>query len=174
MSAGTPASDPSAAPAAADPRPGPLLRVRGHLSLPRVQAVFGLIAALLSIGGALYGYLRPGRTPHTGDVVAIVQEARSGKLVSDTTVEILTPRDALVTTLSARGGEAHSPMREGSYRLRVTHPRFAPEVRQIQVIAGQTTQVQFRLAPRSGSALSTLNEGLDSLRKKVFRSVRTR
>jgi hypothetical protein len=56
----------------------------------------------------------------------------------------------------------------------VTHPRFAPEVRQIQVIAGQTTQVQFRLAPRSGSALSTLNEGLDSLRKKVFRSVRTR
>ena len=41
MSAGTPASDPSAAPPAVDPRPGPLLRVRGHLSLPRVQAVFG-------------------------------------------------------------------------------------------------------------------------------------
>ena len=68
--------------------PGLLLRVRGHLSLSRVQAIFGLIAALLSIGGALYGYLRPGRAAHTGDVVAIVHEARSGKPVTDATVEI--------------------------------------------------------------------------------------
>ena len=59
-------------------RPGLLLRVRGHLSLTRVQAVFGIIAALLSIGGALYGYLRPGRPSDIGDLVAIVQEARSG------------------------------------------------------------------------------------------------
>ena len=55
-------------------RPGLLLRVRGHLSLTRVQAVFGIIAALLSIGGALYGYLRPGRPSDIGDLVAIDQE----------------------------------------------------------------------------------------------------
>jgi hypothetical protein len=148
--------------------------VRGHLSLSRVQAIFGLIAALLSIGGALYGYLRPGRAPHTGDVVAIVQEARSGKPVTDATVEILTSKDALVTTLLATSGEARSQMKEGTYRLRVTHSRFAPEVRQIQVIAGQTTQVQVRLSPRAaasplGPAERALNEGVDTLRKKVFR-----
>jgi hypothetical protein len=167
----------NAPPPVPDERPGLLLRVRGHLSLSRVQAIFGLIAALLSIGGALYGYLRPGRAPHTGDVVAIVHEARSGKPVTDATVEILTSKDALVTTLPATSGEARSQMKEGAYRLRVTHPRFAPEVRQIQVIAGQTTQVNVRLAPRSaaspvGQAERALNDGVDTLRKKVFRSLR--
>jgi hypothetical protein len=176
MSLDPPASDPSAARLVSAERPGLFLRVRGHLSLSRVQAIFGLIAALLSIGGALYGYLRPGRAAHTGDVVAIVQEARSGKAVTDATVEILTPKDALVTTLAAAGGEARSQMKEGPYRLRVTHPRFAPEVRQIQVIAGQTTEVHVRLAPRAagpplGPAERAVNEGVDALRKKVFRSV---
>ena len=85
------------------------------------------------------------------EIVAVVQDARSGKAVTDATVEVLTPRDALVTTLGAADGEARSQMKEGPYRLRVTHPRFAPEVRQIQVIAGQTTEVRVRLAPRSGA-----------------------
>ena len=159
--------------------PGLLVRVRGHLSLSRVQAIFGITAALLSIGGALYGYLRPGRAPHTGEVVAIVQDARSGKAVTDATVEILTPKDALVTTLlPATSGETRSQMKEGPYRLRVTHPRFAPEVRQIQVIAGQTTQVQIRLGPRAAStspltpAERAVTEGVDALKKKVFRSIR--
>ena len=68
--------DPIAAPSVPAERPGLLLRVRGQLSLSRVQAIFGLIAALLSIGGALYGYLRPGRASHAGDLVAVVQDAR--------------------------------------------------------------------------------------------------
>jgi carboxypeptidase family protein len=169
-----PPADPPAAPALAGESPGVLLRVRGQLSLSRVQAIFGLIAALLSISGALYGYLRPGRAPHTGDLVAVVQEARSGKAVTDATVEILTPRDALVTMLGAADGAARSQMKEGPYRLRVTHPRFATEVRQIQVIAGQTTEVHVRLAPRAassplGTAERAVTEGVETLRKKVFR-----
>jgi hypothetical protein len=173
-------SDPRVAPPAAAggpvtaERPGLILRVRGHLSLSRVQAIFGLIAALLSIGGALYGYLRPGRAPHTGDLLAVVQDARSGKAVTDATVEILTPKDALVTTLGATSGEARSQMKEGPYRLRVTHPRFATEVRHIQVIAGQTTEVRVRLAPRTtasplGPAERAVSEGVETLKKKVFR-----
>ena len=153
---------------------GLFLRVRGQLSLSRVLAIFGLIAALLSIGGALYGYLRPGRAPNTGDVVAVVQEARSGKTVTDATVEVLTPRDALVTTLGATNGEARSQMKEGPYRLRVTHPRFATAVRQIQVIAGQTTEVRVRLSPRAAAspiapAERAVSEGVETLKKKVFR-----
>jgi hypothetical protein len=154
-------------------RPGLLLRIRGHLSLTRVQAVFGIVAALLSIGGALYGYLRPGRAPDTGEVVAIVQEAKSGKAVTDATVELLTPKDALVTTL-ATGAEARRSMKEGTYRLRVTHPRYATEVRQIQVLPGQTAEIHVRLAPRPAAAspLSpaerAVNEGVEGL-KKIFR-----
>lgn len=146
-----PPADPPVTMPVTDEPSGLLLRLRGGLSLSRVQAIFGLIAALLSISGALYGYLRPGRAPHAGDLVAVVQDARSGKAVPDALVEVLTPRDALVTTLGATDGEARSQMKEGPYRLRVTHPRFAPEVRQIQVIAGQTTEVRVRLAPRSAA-----------------------
>jgi carboxypeptidase family protein len=142
---------PASVPPVGDEPAGLLPRVLGRLSLSRVQAIFGLIAALLSISGALYGYLRPARAPHAGDLIAVVQDARSGKAVTDATVEVLTPRDALVTTLGATDGEARSQMKEGPYRLRVTHPRFAPEVRQIQVIAGQTTEVRVRLAPRSAA-----------------------
>jgi hypothetical protein len=127
-------------------------RVWGGLSVSRVQPVLGLLAALLSISGGLYGYLRPVRPPHAGDVVAVVQDARSGRTVRDATVEILTPRDALVTTLGVVEGEARGPMKEGRYRLRVTHPRFATEVRQIQVIAGQTTAVRVRLSPRAAAS----------------------
>jgi hypothetical protein len=137
-----------APPVVPDEPSGLLPRVRAGLSLPRVQVVFSLIAALLSIGGGLYGYLRPGRAAHAGDLVAVVQDARTGKVVADATVEVLTPRDALVTMLGAADGEARSQMKEGAYRLRVSHPRFGTEIRKIQVIAGQTTEIRVRLAPR--------------------------
>jgi len=156
-------------------RPGLFLRLRGHLSLSRVQATLGIIAALLSIGGALYGYLRPGKTaaPDQGVVVAIVQEAKSGKPVADAIVEVLTPKDALVTTVPSTGGEGRRQIKEGTYRLRVTHPRYATEVRPIQVVAGQTSEVHVRLAPRpSASPLApaerAVNEGVEGL-KKIFR-----
>lgn len=144
--------EPVEAPPLPEERHGLLPRVAGNLSLPRVQVVFSLIAALLSISGAFYGYLRPGRAAHAGELVAVVQDARSGKAVTDATVEILTRKDALVTMLHAADGEARSPMKEGAYRLRVSHPRLGTEVRQIQVIAGQTTEIRVRLAPRGGAA----------------------
>jgi len=167
----------SAEPVSAPPpeRPGLLIRLRGHLSLSRVQATLGIIAALLSIGGFLYGYLRPGKAvpPDQGEIVAIVQEAKSGKPVGDATVELLTPKDALVTTVPVTGGEGRRQIKEGAYSLRVTHPRYATEVRQIQVVAGQTAEIRLRLAPRAtGSPLTpaerAVNEGVEGL-KKIFR-----
>jgi hypothetical protein len=166
-------SDEPAAPTSSE-RPGLFLRIRGHLSLTRVQAVFGLIAALLSIGGALYGFLRPARAPDTGEVVAIIQEAKSGKAVPGATVELLTLKDALVTTLAVSGSEARRPMREGTYRLRVTHPRYVTEMRQIQVLPGQTAEIHVRLAPRASipsplaPAERAVSEGVEGL-KKIFR-----
>lgn len=157
-------------------RPGVFIRLRGHLSLSRVQATLGIIAALLSIGGFLWAHFRPGTVAprDQGEVLAIVQEAKSGKPVADATVELLTPRDALVTTVPTTGGQGRRQIKEGAYRLRVTHPHYATEVRQIQVVAGQTAEIRVRLAPRAaaGSPLSpaerAVNEGVEGL-KKIFR-----
>ncbi|TMQ14972.1 MAG: carboxypeptidase regulatory-like domain-containing protein [Candidatus Rokuibacteriota bacterium] len=154
-------------------REGLFIRLRGHLSLTRVQATLGIIAALLSIGGALYGYLRPHKPPDTGELVARVQEARSGAAVGDATVEILTPKDALIATLPTTNGEVRRQMKEGLYRLKVTHPRYATEVRQVQVLAGQTADIRVALAARpSGTPLTpaerAVNQGVEGL-KKIFR-----
>ena len=162
--------------AGADSRAGLFIRLRGHLSLSRVQATLGIVAALLSIGGALYGYLRPGRilAANTGEILAIVQDAKSGKPVGDATVELLDPKDALITTVPSTGGEGRRRVKEGAYRLRVTHPRYATEVRPIQVVAGQTSEIHVRLAPprAAGSpptpAERAVHEGVEGL-KKIFR-----
>jgi len=163
---------------APDPEPdraGLFIRLRGHLSLSRVQATLGIIAAVLSIGGFLYAHFRPAKAvpADQGEVLAIVQEAKSGNPIPDATVELLTPKDALVTTLPSTSGEARRQVKEGTYRLRVSHPRYATEVRQIQVVAGQTSEVRVRLAPRAAAApLSpaerAVNEGVEGL-KKIFR-----
>ena len=164
-------------PAPGAPSVGLLTRAREQLSLPRVQAILGILAALISIGGALYGYLRPSRTlaPHSGEIVVTVRDAKSGKPITDAALELLTQKDVLVTMLSAPAGEARRQTKEGTYRLRATHPRYSSEVRQIQVQPGQTAEVLFRLTPKATAtppaanpAERVVNEGVDSL-KKIFR-----
>jgi hypothetical protein len=158
------------------PSVGLLARARGHLSLTRVQAFFGILAALISIGGAVWGYLLPSRplAPHSGEIVATIRDARSGKPIPDAALELLTQKDVLVTMLSAPSGEARRQTKEGTYRLRASHPRYGTETRQIQVQPGQTAEVLFRLTPRVTAAPPTnaaeraVNEGVDSI-KKIFR-----
>jgi hypothetical protein len=160
-------------------RPGLFLRLRGHISLPRTQAIFGILAACLSIGGSVYGYLRVTRPPDMGEILTLVRD-RADKPLSGATVEVLTPKDALVTSLPAPESGAHYTLKEGTYRLRVSHPKFGTETRTVQVIAGQTSEIRFRLAPRTasspggtatspvGDATRAVSEGVESLRK-IFR-----
>jgi hypothetical protein len=149
-----------------------LLQALGAVSLTRVQAFCGMVAALLSISGA-FGDLAPRPSPR-GEVLAIVQEARSGRPVADATVEVLTLQNALVTMLpaAAGAGSARAPMKEGTYRLRVTHPHYGTESRQIYVLAGQTAEIHVRLAarpaPRTVAADSSSSGPVESL-KKLFR-----
>jgi hypothetical protein len=141
-------SDDAGTPTAPSDRPGLFLRLKGHLSLSRAQTIFGLIAALLSIGGTVYGYLKVTAPPDIGEVVAVVRD-RNDKPVPDATVEVLTPKDALVTSFSAtEPPTGRHTLKEGTYRLRVTHPKFATETRTIEVLGGQTSEVRFRLGPR--------------------------
>jgi hypothetical protein len=133
--------------------------------------IVGLLAGIVSIIGALYSvtqFFRPG--PGMGEVVALVQEAKSQKTVPDATIEILTPQNALVATLTPDSlGQARRALKEGTYRVRVSHPRFAAEVRQIQVFSGQTVEVKVRLRAGSSSPLAqarrAINQGVRAVRR---------
>jgi hypothetical protein len=128
--------------------------------LSRVQAVVGIAAGVLSISGALVPtarMLNPGSM--RGEVVAVVQDARSGTPVPDATIEVLTPENAVVTTLKPdTNGRVRFVVKEGRYRVAVTHARFPVEKRHIQVMAGQASEVRFRLVsratPETGPALA--------------------
>jgi len=155
------------------PPSGLFVKLRAHLSLSRAQAIFGIIAAVLSIGGSVYGYLRVTRPPNTGELVAIVRD-RGDKPLPEATIEVLTPKDALVTSLRASDpAGARYTLKEGTYRLRASHPKLAAETRTVQVIAGQTSEIRFRLAPRAAASPTVpgtepVGEAVETL-KKIFR-----
>lgn len=156
---------------------GLFARLRGHLLLPRTQAIFGLLAACLSIGGSVYGYLKVTRPPNTGELVMFVRD-RADKPLPDATVEVLTPKDALVTSLTAaEPAGARYTLKEGMYKLRASHPKLATETRTVQVLAGHTSEIRFRLGPRTAAApaapvgntaTGVVNKGVEEIRK-IFR-----
>ena len=125
----------------------------------------GILAGLLTIGGgflSVAGVTGP-TPPAQGELIAFVHDARSRRPV-EATVEILTAQDALVTTLSVEGnGRFARRLKEGQYRLRVTHPAFGTEIRRVEVHAGQRSEVRIPLvqrpAPRVIRAVSTEQPG---------------
>jgi hypothetical protein len=143
--------------------------LKGPLST--VQTVVGLITGILSIGGALLaipGFFAP--PPNKGEVVAIVQEAKTEKAVTDATIEILTPQNAVVTMLTPNYfGKARYWVDEGQYRVRVSHPRFAAEIRQVRVVPGQTAEIRVQLRAGASSTLRqaerVIDEGVDTIRR---------
>lgn len=148
------------------------------VSLTTFQTVVGITAGIVSILGAAYSVVqvfKPG--PGFGHVVAIVRDAKSGGPVSDATIEVLTPQEALVTTLTAASdGRAHQTLKEGLYRLRVSHPRFGAEVRQVQIIPGQTAEIRIPLSERAGGsspigqAKRAVSEGVGAV-ERFFKSL---
>lgn len=124
-------------------------RVRAALTLTRFQAVVGITAGVFSIGATVGGILFATRPVHmNGEIVTIVQEARTSKLLANAMIEFRTPGDALVAILQAQNGQVRQTLREGPYRLRVSHPGFTTEVRQIQVLGGNSQEIRIRLAAR--------------------------
>lgn len=140
--------------ASAEPEssPRPTSYLRTAISLSRAHAFAGFVAASLSIAGTVFG-LHATRAPRTGDLLMFVNDRQTHQPVTDAIVEVLTPKDALVTTFPTleRTG-ARRALREGMYRVRVTNARFAPETRVVQVLGGQTSEVRFLLVPRTPMA----------------------
>jgi hypothetical protein len=118
-----------------------------------LQAIIGTVAGVLSIAAAavtLHEHF--GGPRDIGQVVTVVEDVRLERPVSDATIEILTPQNALVTTLTpSAAGRALYAGKEGMYRVLVTHPLFSPEVRQVVVQAGQKAEIHVRLRARAAT-----------------------
>ena len=98
-----------------------------------------------------------------------MRAAGSQRGLADATVEVLTTDNALVATLKADAeGRVTQNLREGVYLVRVSHPRYAADVRRIQVQPQQTVAVTTQLRQGSSSALDrTVNKGVSAVRKAL-------
>ena len=145
-------------------------------TLSSTQAVIGLVASFFSVVGGVYsGVQYFSRAQQTGELVAVVQDARTDRPVAGPRVEVLSVDDALLTTLApGDSGRARTRLREGTYRLRVTHPRYASDTRRIQVGSGQTAEIWIRLTPRGpgsgapavvGETTRAVTEGVSTVRR---------
>jgi hypothetical protein len=145
-------------------------------TLSGAQSVIGLVAGLFSVVGGVYTSVQYfTRTPATGELVAVVRDARTDRPVTGPSVEILGADDAVLTTLApGDSGQVRTRLREGIYRLRVTHPRYTPDTRRVQVGAGHTAEIRISLTPRgSGSGppavvagtTRAVNEGVSAVRR---------
>jgi hypothetical protein len=139
------------------------------LSLSRFQAVVGTLAGIASLTGAAFSLVQFVRPANTGDLVAIVQAAGSLRTVTDATVEVLTTENAIVATLTPDSrGRAMQELTEGVYVVRVSHPRYAAEVRRVQVLPRQTVEVRTSLRAGSSSPIErAVNHGVSAVRKAL-------
>jgi len=150
--------------------------VRGkwlRLSLSRLQSIVAILAGSVTLVGAAFSIAPPVTSANTGRLVAIVRAAGSQRAVTDATVEILTTENALVATLTPdAGGRASKELREGVYLVRVSHPRYAADVRRVDVQPRQTVEIKTALRAGSSSPHSvnidrTLNKGVSAIRRAL-------
>jgi hypothetical protein len=139
------------------------------LSLSRVQAAIGTLAGVATIAGAAFSVLPFARPANTGDLVAIVQAAGSRRSVTDATIEVLTTQNAIVATLTPDStGRVTQQLTEGLYVVRVSHPRYAAEVRRVQVLPRQTVEIRASLRAGSSSPFArAVNDGVGAFRKAL-------
>jgi hypothetical protein len=139
------------------------------LSLSHFQAVVGTLAGIASITGAAFSLVHFARPVNTGDLVTIVQAASSRRSVTDATIEVLTTQNAIVATLTSDStGRVAQELTEGVYVVRVSHPRYAAEVRRVQVLPRQTVEIRASLRAGSSSPIErALNSGVSAVRRKL-------
>ena len=138
-------------------------------SLSRFQAVVGTLAAVATVVGAAASLVEFVRPANTGGLVAIVQAADSHRSISDATIEVLTSQNAIVATLTPDAtGRATQALREGVYVVRVSHPRYAAEVRRIHVLPRQTVEIRASLRAGSSSPFEhAVNNGVNAVRRAL-------
>lgn len=139
------------------------------LSLSRIQSVVAILAGVVSVAGAASSVVQFARPGNTGELVAVVRASGTQRSVGDATVEVLTTDNALVATLRPdTAGRVTQELHEGVYLVRVSHPRYAADVRRIQVQPRQTVAITATLRQGSSSPLDrTVNKGVGAVRKAL-------
>jgi len=144
-------------------------RLVADLSLPGVQSFVAILTGLITIVGALYSFtqfMHP--SVSTGSVVAVVLDGASQQAVTDASVEILTLQDALVASVKPdRDGRVRQSLKEGAYRLRVSHPNYAAESRKVQVVSKQTVELRMALRPGTSAPLARAKDAITGGAKAV-------
>jgi len=142
--------------------------VRG-LSFSRIHSVVATLAGVASITGAAFSLVQFARPGNTGELVAIVRAAGSHQSVTDATVEVLTTQNALVATLTPDSvGRVTQELTEGVYVVRVSHPRYAADVRRIQVQPRQTIEIRTSLRAGSSSPIErAVSKGAGAVRRAL-------
>jgi hypothetical protein len=132
------------------------------LSLSRLQAVVGTLAGIASVTGASFSLVEFARPTNTGQLVAIVQAPGPRRAVTEATVEVLTAENAIVATLTPDAtGRVKQELREGVYVVRVSHPRYAADVRRVQVLPRQTIEIKATLKAGAGSSPPASSSSID-------------
>jgi len=128
-----------------------------------------MLAGIASIAGAVFSLVQFARPANTGDLVTIVQAAGSRRSVTDATIEVLTTQNALVATLTPDStGRVTQELKEGVYVVRVSHPRYAAEVRRVQVLPRQTVEIRASLRAGSSSPIErAVNNGVGAIRRAL-------
>ena len=144
-------------------------RLTGGVSLSRVQAIVGTVAGIISIAGAVFSISPLAQASTSGELVATVQEVGTHRGVSDATIEVLTPQNDIVATLTPdASGRATQDRREGVYVVRFSHPRYAAETRRVQVFSRQTVEIRATMHAGSSSPLDrAVNNGVRAVRKAL-------
>ena len=161
----------------------PLERLRHSVSLAAVRTIVLLLAASLSIAGYAYQYFAIATAPTDGELLTVVRNS-AGAPLSDARIAVLTLTDAPVASFRAAAPTGGlRVLKEGTYRLRVSHPNYTTETRMVQVIAGHTSEVRIKLAPRMVATpprsstpapahvkpvTSVVSDGVDSV-KRIFK-----
>ncbi|HEY7521158.1 MAG TPA: carboxypeptidase-like regulatory domain-containing protein [Methylomirabilota bacterium] len=123
-----------------------LARLRGSISFAGVRTIVLLVAAVLSISGYAYRYLQFATAPTEGELLTVVRDV-NGAPLSDARIAVLTLTDAPVASFRAAAAAGGlRVLKEGTYRLRVSHPKYVTEMRMVQVVAGHTSEVRVKLA----------------------------
>jgi hypothetical protein len=144
-------------------------RVRRGASLSRVQSIVATVTGIISIAGAVFSILPFAQASTTGELVATVQEGATHRGVVDATIEVLTTQNDIVATLTPdASGRATRDLKEGVYVVRISHPRYAAEVRRVQVFSQQTVEIRATLHAGSSSPFDrAVNNGVRSVRKAL-------
>ena len=140
-----------------------------RLPFTRLHKVVGTLAGIASITGAAFSLVQFVYPANTGDLVTIVQAAGSRRSVTDATIEVLTTQDAIVATLTPDStGRVTQELTEGVYVVRVSHPRYAAEVRRVQVLPRQTVEIRTSLRAGSSSPIErAVSSGVSAARRAL-------